>query len=71
MTDAVYIALLQINIALGCLYNGLPTARYRTKLYEAIVNIVNAVPDYARMADRLQVAVAHDSKFAKSQGRPR
>lgn len=49
--DPVYIALLQINVALGCLYNGLPAARYRTKIYEAVVNAVNSVAAGAAMRD--------------------
>ena len=65
----VFVALLQINVALGCLYNGLETARYRTKLYAALADIVGSLePDYLAMIDHLDSnsIFTSNAKLAKS-----
>ena len=61
MSDAL-IALMQLNVALGCLYNGLEVARYRTKLYRAIAESVDSVPEYADVVDNLN----SNSSFANN-----
>ena len=66
MGDA-YIALLQINVALGCLYNGLETGRYRTKLYDALVDAVNSpAPSYIEMAGELTSIFPNDSEHSEN-----
>lgn len=65
----VFVALLQINVALGCLYNGLETARYRTKLYAALAEIVSSLePDYPAMIGHLDSnsIFTSNAKLAKS-----
>lgn len=60
----ILIALMQINIALGCLYNGLETGRYRTKLYEVLADAVSSKPDYVDMIDDLESTFTSDSKLS-------
>ena len=64
----VFVALLQINVALGCLYNGLETARYRTKLYAVLADAVSALkPNYPTMISYLDsnYIFTNNSKLAK------
>lgn len=66
MEDA-YIALLQINVALGCLYNGLETGRYRAKLYDALVDVVNSqTSNYIEIVGELTSIFPHDSELSEN-----
>lgn len=65
MGDA-YIALLQINVALGCLYNGLETGRYRAKLYDALIDAVNSpTPSYVEIAGELSTVFPNSSELSE------
>lgn len=67
LDEAAYIALLQINVALGCLYNGLETGRYKMKLFDAVADAVNsAVPRYTDIVKAMTSTFPHHSELSEN-----
>ena len=64
---SIIIAIVQINIALGILYVGLPKFRFRDNIYNDIVNILNANPFVdliEERRDRFERLLMTDSEFS-------